>query len=105
MAVMSAGAQWYFSKSNGGSKKADLGSDPVKKGFFRVCKYHLGTVAFGSLLVTIVRFIRKVFQMAQKHLHEDNKFLKCCWYCINYCLKCFEKTVEFLSEQAYICVV
>jgi len=43
---------WYF--------KQGSASIPVTKSVYRAFRYHLGSLAFGSLLVAIVEFIRLI---------------------------------------------
>lgn len=63
-------------------------------------RYHLGSIAFGSLLIAIVQFIRAILEYINhktKELQQNNmlvKFLMCCVRC---CLWCFEKCVKFIT--------
>lgn len=44
---------WYFSQGSG-----QLISAPVTKSFYRAFRFHLGTLAFGSFILAVVRMIR-----------------------------------------------
>jgi len=68
-----------------------------------VLVYHLGTVAFGSLILAIIRFIRKILQWLEaKAMKMGNKagscilcFCKCCFWCL-------EVFMKFINRNAYI---
>lgn len=38
-----------------------------------VLRYHLGTAAFGSLLVAIIQMVRAVLTYVQKHINNMSK--------------------------------
>ena len=65
--------------------------------------YHLGTVAFGSLIVAIIRFIRTLLEyIERKYLAATNGFIKyLLWFC-KCCLWCLEKFMRFINRNAYI---
>ena len=46
---------------------------------YRVLRYHLGTLAFGSLIIAIIRMIRIMIEYAEaklKEYHQDNPLVK-----------------------------
>lgn len=61
----------------------------VSKSFGRAVRYHLGTIAFGSLLIAIVEFIRAVITYIEKKSKKmkDNPIRKAIFCCIQCCLK------------------
>ncbi|KAF4528128.1 hypothetical protein B566_EDAN016331, partial [Ephemera danica] len=66
--------------------------------------YHLGTLAFGSLIITICRMIRLVLEYIDQKLkkyadYQIVKFIMCCCKC---CFWCLEKFLLFLNRNAYI---
>ena len=73
--------------------------------------YHLGSVAFGSLIIAIVKLIRYLITYVEKKLQKaagNNPvtkgiitFVACCCKCFFYCL---EKFLKFISKNAYIMV-
>lgn len=93
---------WYWSKP-GDNKEPP--SDSVRAGCRIAFRYHMGTVAFGSLLVAIVQVMRVMLQMMEKRLKEwtgnaeTAKWILCCAQC---CLACFEKFIKFMNKNAYI---
>lgn len=65
--------------------------------------YHLGTVAFGSLVITICRIIRLVLEyIDQKMKKWDNDFTRCILCCMKCFFWCLERFLRFLSKNAYI---
>ena len=74
-----------------------------------VMRYHLGTLAFGSLIVAIITFIqlctKAIFQYLEKNTPlGTNMLVKIVASCIQCCLSCFKKTIEFVNSYAYIYV-
>jgi hypothetical protein len=55
--ISAAAAIWYFT-----SNSDTNGSGSILTGYWWVARYHLGTIAFGSLLIAIVQFIRIIFE-------------------------------------------
>ncbi|KAB7504065.1 Choline transporter-like protein 2 [Armadillidium nasatum] len=93
-------ASYYWSFN----KPADIPATPVIRSLWRTCRYHLGTIAFGSLIIAIVRFIRLIFEYIDHKIkkYADNfvvKMISCCFRC---CLWCLEKFLKFINRNAYI---
>lgn len=70
---------------------------------FLFYRYHLGTVAFGSLIISICDFLRAMLEWAQTKLKKyDNSFTRA----IFTCMKCFfwllNKFLCFVNRNAYI---
>ncbi|KAL8598964.1 hypothetical protein ACOMHN_006774 [Nucella lapillus] len=94
--VTSAVAQWYFTRN-----KRRLGT-PMLSAVGRLLIYHLGSVALGSLVLSLVRLPR----MALMFLHRKFKTGESC--CAAFCVKCcccclwsLEKCLKYLSANAY----
>lgn len=67
------------------------------------CSYHLGTIAFGSLILTICRIIRLVLEYLQQKLKKyDNAFVKAVMCCLRCFFWCLEKFIRFINRNAYI---
>ncbi|XP_011882498.1 PREDICTED: choline transporter-like protein 1 isoform X2 [Vollenhovia emeryi] len=97
MVVACAVARWFFTRDK---KRLSL---PVAKGFGYLIRYHMGTVAFGALIIGIVRVIRAMISFVQNHLKQyDNAFVKGILWCCQCCLWCFECVLKFLTRNAYI---
>jgi len=70
-------------------------------------RYHIGTLALGSLIVAIVTFIQfcvsAVFAYLENNTPGGNNFVvRLVGSCIQCCLYCFKKTIEFINSYAYI---
>jgi len=55
--VAATAAQWYFSSNSDAA-----GSGSTCKSLYWTVRYHLGSLAFGSLILAIVMFIRFIFE-------------------------------------------
>ena len=65
--------------------------------------YHLGTIAFGSLIIAIIKFNRAIVSYVENKLKMYNNDLVRCALCIcKCCLWCLEKFMKFINRNAYI---
>jgi choline transporter-like protein 2/4/5 len=91
-------AKWYFSRD-----KRRVGMCTIFTCIGDTMRYHLGTAAFGSLIIALTKMVRAFVTTLQKKAKAlDNKVgqaLLCCCQC---CLWCFEKLIKFLNKNAYI---
>ncbi|XP_022247260.1 choline transporter-like protein 2 [Limulus polyphemus] len=86
-------------------KKSDVPSFAVGKGFWRCTRYHLGSVAFGSLIIAIVRMIRVMLEYIDNKLKKyDNQVTKALLWCCKCCFWCLEKFLKFINKNAYIMI-
>lgn len=68
-------------------------------------RYHFGSLAFGSFILALVRFLMYMVEVFKKQAESsgaDNKCLECVTSCLQCCLACIERIVEFLNKTAYI---
>ncbi|XP_022248889.1 choline transporter-like protein 2 isoform X2 [Limulus polyphemus] len=73
VSLAGAFASYYWSFN----KPKDVPSFAVGLGFWRCTRYHLGSVAFGSLIIAIVRMIRVMLEYVDHKLKKyDNKVAK-----------------------------
>ncbi|XP_074034090.1 choline transporter-like 2 isoform X2 [Leptinotarsa decemlineata] len=98
MVLASVFAQWYWT-----FEKRRLPFFAVTSAFLRTLRYHIGTLAFGSLIIAICRIIRVILEYLDQKLKKyDNEFTKaimCLLKCFFYCL---EKFLKFINKNAYI---
>uniref|UniRef100_W5LVJ3 Choline transporter-like protein n=1 Tax=Lepisosteus oculatus TaxID=7918 RepID=W5LVJ3_LEPOC len=82
---------------------ADLSLCPSVPRSLRPCRYHVGSLAFGALILTIVQFIRILLEyLDHKFRAAQNpcaRFVMCCLKC---CFWCLEKFIKFINRNAYI---
>ena len=110
-AVISAYAQfvysssaciWYFTSEKGTEDNI------IKKSFKRGIRYHFGSLAFGALIVAIVRFIMVWLESIKKRVEStagktsESKCFKCIITCLQCCIGCIGKYMEFINKHAYI---
>ncbi|XP_026830120.1 choline transporter-like protein 1 isoform X2 [Ooceraea biroi] len=97
MVVACAVARWFFTRDK---KRLSL---PVIKGFWYLVRYHMGTVAFGALIIGIVRLIRAIISFIQNRLKSyNNACVNGIMWCCQCCMWCFECALKFLTRNAYI---
>ena len=91
-------AAWYFNRD----KKAE-GNGTVIWSFKTTMIYHLGTAAYGSLVIAIIKTIRAVLAYLQKKAKKSgNKLALCVLRVLQCCMWCVEKCMRFLNKNAYI---
>merc|ERR1711968_130145 len=84
---------------------------PLRKSFKRALKYHLGSIAFGSLIIAIIKFIRAVVAYVQAKCNKAagkagaiGKLVKVVLCAIQCCIWCMEKCMKFINRNAYILI-
>jgi len=100
--LASSACIWYWKPTK------DTPESPVFKSFFRAGRYHLGSLAFGSLIVAIVRFMIAILEYIKKKVDSNavgNKvarIYKCLLTCCQCCLNCCARCIEHINKHAYI---
>lgn len=98
MIVSLAVAHYYFAPN-----KLTIGSWTVLQSMFQVLYFHLGTCAYGSLIIAIIQFIRAVIARLQREANKvDSKIAKCILCCCQCCFWCLENCMKFLNKNAFI---
>lgn len=103
--IASTTAYWYFSLFSQSSV-----SSPVCKSFVRGLVYHLGSIAFGALILCILVILQIIFEVLhhfskEKTVSTDpitNACMDCCIKYTRCCLACFERFIRFISHNAFI---
>ena len=96
-------SDWYFFRRD----PQQSTSFPLCASLYRVLRYHLGTILFGSFIMAAIRLCRIVLEIVDrqtKKLQESNNLAKLTIKCVKCCLWCFEKTVKFITDYCYIYV-
>jgi len=100
VSVSGAIADWYWSYH--GKEMKPL---PVLRSLARTIRYNLGSVAFGALLIAIVQFIRIALQYVKDRLKgAENRFAKILITCLQCCMACFQRFLEFINKNAYVMI-
>jgi hypothetical protein len=93
---------WYFTSERG------IEAHPIIKSFKRGLLYHFGSIAFGSLIIAIVRLIMVWFEYIKKRVESttnkktESKCFKCIFSCLQCCVGCIGKIMEYVNRHAYI---
>jgi hypothetical protein len=94
---------WYYSHDKGTDEK------PIKTSFKRAFKYHWGSLAFGALIIAIIRFIMFFMEYVKKKVDQTlgektkkGKCYRCIICCCQCCMECVARTMEFINRHAYV---
>lgn len=102
--VMShAVATWYFTEP--AHRVETINNHTVWESMKLSLRFHLGTVAFGSLLIALIQFARAVALYIQRNTKKECRdlwWVKTVFCCINCCLCILECCMKFISKHAYI---
>uniref|UniRef100_A0A671XP01 Choline transporter-like protein n=1 Tax=Sparus aurata TaxID=8175 RepID=A0A671XP01_SPAAU len=90
---------WAFKKPE------DIPAYPIFASLGRALRYHTGSLAFGSLILSLVQVIRVFLEYLDHKLKgAQNKFAKFLLSCMKCCFWCLEKCIKFLNRNAYIMI-
>jgi len=98
--IAATAAQWYFS-----SQADTSGSGSSCKSLYWCFRYHLGSLAIGSLLLAIIMFVQFIFEYFKRKVEEggaSNKCTKCLLSIATCCLRCIGECILFITKNAYI---
>jgi hypothetical protein len=91
---------WYFTQTG---VEPDAPSAGFLRSVYIYVRYHMGTVAFGALIIAIVQMCRIVLEAIKRQYGESagsiGKFIMRCFSC---CLYCLEKCLKYINKNAYI---
>lgn len=89
---------WYWT-----FRKRDVPFFTVTESTIRTLRYHIGTLAFGSLIIAICTMIRVLLEYIDHKLKKYDNFITkailCCCKCFFWCLESF---IKFINRNAYI---
>ncbi|XP_073972543.1 choline transporter-like 2 isoform X2 [Rhodnius prolixus] len=91
-------AKWYWTFD-----KRRVPFFAVTEATARTLRYHLGTVALGSLIISICSFIRAIIEYTEKKVKAyENSIMKAFFCCLKCFFWCLEKFLRFINKNAYI---
>lgn len=97
MTVAGAVVTYYFTRD-----KNRLPVTPILSSVLRLVRYHLGTVAKGSFIITLVKIPRLVLMYVHNQLKgKENACARCLLKTCICCLWCLEKCLNYLNQNAY----
>jgi len=104
---------WYFTPKDppppakGGQKNGPGTTLPLFRGLCYACGYHLGSLAFGSIVLGVLRPLTLLFGGITRASDSErggkaNSVVRPCLGCMNMIAKCFRSTIGFVNKNAYI---
>ncbi|XP_074052886.1 choline transporter-like protein 1 isoform X2 [Macrotis lagotis] len=97
MTVAGAVVTYYFTRD-----KRNLPYTPILGSVNRLIRYHLGTVAKGSFIITLVKIPRMILMYIHNQLKgKENACARCMLKSCICCLWCLEKCLNYLNQNAY----
>jgi len=91
---------WYYFGPN---ELGIMPKNPTASAFVRASTLSLGSIAFGSLIVTLLELLRLVLNVIQQNGSDDGHPVQ---VCLAMCASCFvgfvESLVEYFNRYAYI---
>ncbi|KAM3866924.1 choline transporter-like protein 1 [Diretmus argenteus] len=97
MTVAGAVVTYYFTRD-----KNRLPVTPILSSVLRLIRYHLGTVAKGSFIITLVKIPRLILMYIHNQLKgKENACARCMLKTCICCLWCLEKCLNYLNQNAY----
>jgi choline transporter-like protein 2/4/5 len=107
--LVSSACIWYFEV--GDETTVTKPRKVINRSFFRGIRFHMGSLAFGSLIVAIIRMAIVILEYIKFQMETSggtvtkSDIYKCLLTCCQACLVCCLKCVEFLNKHAYIQVI
>lgn len=97
MTIAGAVVTYYFTRN-----KSQIPALPVISSMLRTTRYHLGTLAKGSFIITLVKIPRLILTYIHSQLKgKENACARCMLKACVCCLWCLEKCLAYLNQNAY----
>lgn len=91
---------WYFSvNTDSGPQRA------VSRPLYWSLRYHLGSIAFGSLVLSLVWTVKwgvRFTRWKSRNIENSNCCVRTVGQCASCIVSCFERFISFLNKNAYI---
>lgn len=102
MTVAGVFAHFYFTRKD---ERSCCPKCEIIKSFGRSLRYHIGSLATGSLIITIMTLIRLAIEYVDRKTKNTQsniakfviKCMKCCFYCL-------DKFLKYLNRNCYILI-
>ncbi|OJA18624.1 hypothetical protein AZE42_01778 [Rhizopogon vesiculosus] len=102
LATLAGGAygNWYYF---GPRDQGQMPKHPTLGAFGRASTLSLGSIAFGSLIVTILEIIRLILNAVRNNANAQGSFVEACLACCaEFFVGCIEGLVRYFNRYAYI---
>jgi choline transporter-like protein 2/4/5 len=88
------------------SKRHQTTSFPLLYSIRLITRYHLGSIAFGSLLIATLNYVRIILDYISKKASviQDNIVINFIFKCLSCLVWLFEKFLKFLNKNSYILI-
>ncbi|KAK6327027.1 hypothetical protein J4Q44_G00026720 [Coregonus suidteri] len=87
------------------SKPAEISPFALSQCFIRTLQYHVGSLAFGALLLTCFQLVRLVLEyLDHKTRGSQSAFGRFLFNCLRCCFWCLEYFLKVLNRNAYIMI-
>ncbi|XP_030004378.1 choline transporter-like protein 1 [Sphaeramia orbicularis] len=97
MTIAGAVVTYYFTRN-----KSQMPATPILSAMARTLRYHLGTLAKGSFIITLVKIPRLILTYIHSQLKgKENACARCMLKACVCCLWCLEKCLAYLNQNAY----
>ncbi|XP_070844398.1 choline transporter-like protein 1 [Chaetodon trifascialis] len=97
MTIAGAVVTYYFTRN-----KSQMPATPILSSMARTIRYHLGTLAKGSFIITLVKIPRLILTYIHSQLKgKENACARCMLKACVCCLWCLEKCLAYLNQNAY----
>lgn len=97
MTIAGAVVTYYFTRN-----KSQMPVTPILSSMARTIRYHLGTLAKGSFIITLVKIPRLILTYIHSQLKgKENACARCMLKACVCCLWCLEKCLAYLNQNAY----
>ncbi|EGO00195.1 hypothetical protein SERLA73DRAFT_89090 [Serpula lacrymans var. lacrymans S7.3] len=91
---------WYYF---GPRQQGEMPKHPTLSAFARASSLSLGSIAFGSLIVTILELLRILLNAARNNADADGQPVEACLACCAECfIGCIDNMVQYFNKYAYI---
>jgi len=91
---------WYYF---GPRELGEMPQHPTLSAFGRASTLSLGSIAFGSLIVTLLELLKMILQAAMNNANAGGHPVEACLACCAACfVGCIESLVEYFNRYAYI---
>uniref|UniRef100_A0A3Q2YAV5 Choline transporter-like protein n=1 Tax=Hippocampus comes TaxID=109280 RepID=A0A3Q2YAV5_HIPCM len=86
-------------------KPKDIPAFPLLASFNRAIRFHIGSLALGALILSVVQMIRIGLEyLDQKLKGSQTAFARFVMSCLKCCFWCLERFIKFLNRNAYIMI-
>jgi len=103
LVIAGAIATWYFTRYDQNGVK-NLPPNMVYHSSLRTCRFHLGSIALGSMILAIIQFIRAVLKYLELQTKKasPNRIQIIIFRLLQCCLGCVECCCDKINKNGYV---